>query len=364
MPPIAPADLDHVLQHTRDLWRELSDARIFVTGGTGFFGCWLMESFVWARDQLGLNASITVLTRSPEAFREKAPHLVNHPAVHLVSGDVRSFAVAQAGFTHVIHAATPSSGTATQDSLLMLDTIIEGTRHTLDFAAAAGARRFLFTSSGAVYGTQPSHLSHVPETYFGAPDPSDTKKVYGAGKRLAETLCCIYGQTTNVQPLIARCFAFVGAHLPLDQHFAIGNFIDDCLNNRGIQIRGDGTPRRSYLYAADLAIWLWTILVRGEPARPYNVGANQDLSIAEVARAVTAVLNPAAEIRIAGIARPDQPTEKYVPETERAHNELGLRQFISVPDAIRRTAEWYRQSSAGPASAFRRGTFMDTTLCH
>ena len=79
-----------------------------------------------------------------------------------------------------------------RDRQAMFDTIVDGTRRTLDFARRTGARRFLLTSSGAVYGRQPAELTHVPEEYAGAPDPTDAGHVYGEGKRAAEMLCALH----------------------------------------------------------------------------------------------------------------------------------------------------------------------------
>jgi nucleoside-diphosphate-sugar epimerase len=332
-------DLEHVLDHTGEVWAQLSGARIFLTGGTGFFGCWLLESFTWAVDRLGLDASITVLTRAPRAFREKAPHLAGHRAVELVSGDIRTFAFPEGGYSHVIHGATAASAALNQNEPLeMLDTIVEGTRRTLDFAEACGARRFLLTSSGAVYGPQPVGMMRMGENYGGGPNPLDPRSAYAEGKRLAEWLGCEYARRSGMDFLVARGFAFTGAYLPLDIHFAIGNFIRDALGGGRIEIRGDGTPYRSYLYAADLAIWLWTILERGESCRPYNVGSERAVSIAELAVRVAEAAAPGTAIRIAGKPQPGAAPNRYVPDTSRAREELGLEEWIPLEEAIRRTA--------------------------
>ncbi len=335
-------DLRHVFEHTAGLWEELREARIFVTGGTGFFGCWLLESFAFAREQLQLPATMTVLTRSPEAFRAKAWHLAWHPGIRLLEGDVRSFVFPKERFTHVIHAATDASASLNRDHpLVMLDTIVEGTRHTLDFALACGARRFLLASSGAVYGAQPPEITHIAETYGGSPDANDAKWAYGEGKRLAELLCAIYHRQFGLPCVIARCFAFVGPYLPLDIHYAIGNFIRDALRGGPVRIGGDGTPYRSYLYAADLAVWLWTILLRGTPCRPYNTGAERDLTIAELGHLVAATLGIPGNVTIARAPEPGALPERYVPSTARARQELSLRETIGLEEAIHRTAEFH-----------------------
>lgn len=337
--PLA-ADLDHVLNHTRELWNELRGTHIFITGGTGFFGCWLLESFLWANDQLNLDARITILTRSPASFRAKAPHLAGQEAVSVMEGDVRTFDFPKGEFTHIIHAATEaSSKTNDANPLRMLDTIVEGTRRTLNFAKACKAKKFLLTSSGAVYGRQPSDITHIPEEYMGAPDSLAPASSYGEGKRIAEHLCALYANS-SLETKIARCFAFVGPHLPLDVHFAIGNFIRDGMHGGPIIIKGDGTPHRSYLYAADLVIWLWTILLRGQSCRAYNVGGEESLSIMEVAERVSNGFRPKVQIERRGIPKLQKPLERYVPSIDRAKSELELYPLVDLQTSIHKTIAW------------------------
>jgi len=342
MHPLA-GDLDHVLAHNAGVWDELRGARIFVTGGTGFFGCWLLESWAWAWERRDIDGSLTVLTRSADGFRRKAPHLASHPGIRLVEGDVRSFRLPGASFTHVIHLASDATPQLCMERpLVVLDTIVDGARRVLDLAVESGAKRLLFTSSGAVYGPQPRDLSHMPETYTGGPDVTEQQWVYAEAKRTAEMLCTVYGRSRRVACVPVRCFAFVGPGLPLDAHFVVGNFIRDRAEGRPIRITGDGSAVRSYLYAADLAIWLWTLLVAGTPGRPYNVGAERAVSIAELARMVAA----GGPVEMAGTPVPGRLPERYVPSCERARTELKLQELIPLEDAIRRTMPARRAKEA------------------
>jgi nucleoside-diphosphate-sugar epimerase len=335
-------DLDQVLARTLPFWDEVRGNRLFITGGTGFFGCWLLESFAWACERLHLDTEAVVLTRDPEAFARKAPHLVDQSRIRLLRGDVVNFEFPDGPFSHIVHAATDSNG-HDANPLHVFDTINAGTRRTLDFARHCGADKYLLTSSGAVYGRQPPDLTHLTEDFQGAPE-AEPRSAYGEGKRVAELLCTIYAAQTGFQTKIARCFAFVGPYLPLQAQFAIGNFIRDALAERPIDVRGDGTAYRSYMYAADLMVWLWTILSRGVNCRPYNVGSEQAMTIAETARVVAGVQDPACEVVIRERANPTKPALRYVPSTERARTELGLTELHDVKDGVARTMAFQRRT--------------------
>ena len=344
--PLA-GDLEAVTDRLAPVWAELAGARLLITGGTGFYGCWLLETACWAADRLGVDLAIDVLTRDPAAFRAKAPHLAGHRIVRLVEGDLRDLRPDAGPYTHVVHAATDTRADAQAAApLATFDAIVDGTRAVLELARACGAR-VLLASSGAVQGPQPPELSHMPEAYLGGPDPLDPASAYGEGKRAAETLAALYLRVHGTPVVVARGWAFVGPYLALDWHFAIGNFVRDALAGGPIRLTGDGTPVRAYLYAADLAAWLWTLLARGTPGRAYNVGGEDARPLAEVARRVGAIAG--VEVAVLGVPRPGAPAPRYVPSTRRAAEELGLAPTVDLDEAIRRTLAWHRARAGARA---------------
>jgi dTDP-glucose 4,6-dehydratase len=341
--PLPTEDLNLILAKTRPLWREMRGKKIFITGGTGFFGCWLVESFVHANRVLELGACATILTRDPVAFASKCPHLAFDPAIDLLAGDVLDFTWPDGDFEFAIHAVTETAARRTAgNALQLLTTMVSGTERVLEFAASHRTRKLLLTSSGAVYGKQPADVNHIPEDFAGAPNPLDSASAYAEGKRAAELVCAVLGAKSGIECKIARCFAFVGPHLPLDAHFAIGNFIRDALAGKAIEIGGDGTAMRSYMYAADLAIWLWTILFRAPALEAFNVGSEEALSILELAHAVAEALGSSAEVRVAQQAIPGAEPQRYVPCVRKAEQSLGLKCEVTLHDAIRRTAAWHK----------------------
>ncbi len=312
------ANLAAVMKRRR--WR-----RLFLTGGTGFFGKWLLECFlVSAPDDL----EILMLTRSASAFASRCPRFVRDPRISLLEGDVRSFDFPGGEFDAVIHAASPVSVRLERENPdEMYSVIVDGTRRVLEFAERKGVARLLFVSSGAVYGE-----AHAEMERFREDRPCSPITAYGKGKLQAELLAL----KSAIPAVIARCFAFVGAGLPLDAHFAVGNFIADCLAGRPITIKGDGRPWRSYLYAGELAEWLWRLLLTAPDGTVCNVGGDRAVNLVGLAGLVRAAAGARCPVRILHGHERGAGVDSYLPDLRRAAC-LGLISRIPLEQALSRT---------------------------
>lgn len=331
----------------KDLVKEslasLAGKKIFLTGGTGFFGKSLLD-FISAQSILP-DFQITILSRNPQNFTEKFPQYKNKQ-IKFQKGDIEDFIFPEEKFDYIFHFATAADAKLNKENpLKMADTIVNGSRRVLDFAVKCGAEKVLFSSSGAVYGSQPEELTHTPEEYSGSPQPFAVGSAYGEGKRFAELLGCEYSRKYGFKFLIARCFAFVGPHLDRKGAFAIGNFIEDALQDRSITIMGNGSPHRSYLYSDDLVLWLLTILNKGKSCDPYNVGSDAAVSILELAEKVKTTLSAKGEIVVSAPVSQNNKIERYVPKINKAKEQLGLKVWTSLEDSILKTAELIRSKN-------------------
>jgi dTDP-glucose 4,6-dehydratase len=312
---------------------------LFFTGGTGFFGKALLRYWSAGGAPELKGARLTLLSRDPTRFRAVNSGLLAGLDVHLVAGNIQqSETLPKGDYTHVLHAATDSTVGLFLTPLQRFNQIVEGTRNVLDLALNSGKPRVLLTSSGGVYGGIEQFPGGVSEDYHGIPNPLEPQNAYSLAKRQAEHLCALYHDAYGLETVIARCFAFIGEDLPLDAHFAIGNFISDALADRDIIIQGDGTPVRSYMDQRDLAHWLSTLLLRGVAQRAYNVGSAEAVSISDLAAKVAALApGRKPEVHLMKQVLFGQSTHRnfYLPDISRAREELGLSIEINLEKAIR-----------------------------
>jgi nucleoside-diphosphate-sugar epimerase len=342
--PILASDLSNILDHTESLWYDLKGGRIFITGGTGFFGRWLLESFHFANKTLRLKAQAVILTRNPQIFRDQVPHLVESDSIQLHHGELTDFRYPEGQFTHLIHAASELSSVNLQDPLGLLTTTLNGTRRVCDFASCAGVKKLLFTSSGAVYGSLSSSRTHFSENDQYSQLPPNSRSAYAEAKRMAELVCLISGQNFGYEVKIVRGFAFIGPFLSLQLPLAASSFLQSALHGKQLVVQGHGQNSRSYLYGADLAIWLWTILVNGAKNNSYNLGSDVSTTIQQLANTINTVANSTHGVEVLGNLDPFETPESYIPSIEKAKNDLDLSVFTPFEQAIERTLSYHRHN--------------------
>lgn len=331
--PLPAGDLDRIVHHAGACWTRLEGKRVLFTGASGFFGSWLLESYLSAGTQLRLPLRAIAVTRDARRFSDMMPHLAEDPRVEILESDAATMPVPDGPVDYVIHSLFAPA------PLDELEAHYEmATRRLLEIAALKKAAGCLLCSTGAVYKLSGTP---IPENWprFGAGDPLSYPRIRAQVEDQWEAGAANLG----LRAMIARGFAFVGPRLPLDGQFAIGNFLRDALAGNPVTVRGDGAPVRSYLHSADLAVRLWHILVRGQPGGVYNVGGGQEISIGEAAKAVAALVQPPAEVRIlcegCGYSY-------YVPDTSRIDRSLSLPPPLGFSEALARTWSWLR-SPAG-----------------
>ena len=305
---------------------KLSGKKILITGATGFVGKNLCELLVGLNSKLKYKIEITGLARNPVLF----------PGVKFLQHDMLNPLDFDFDFDFIIHAATPVVKVEESDQKT-LDIIVKGTQNILEFAKKSNCSNFLFISSGSVYGDISESLGLIPETYHPA---SPLKSAYAIGKELSESMCLEFQKNNKIILNIARCFAFSGKYLPLNAHFALGNFIRDALAGRSIHIKGDGSAIRSYMDADDMVYWLLTILLH-DKNDIFNVGSDQGISIKDLAFKV-ASLYSGLDVIIEGESSESLKKNIYVPSISKAWDILGLKLETSIESSLKKMIEFNR----------------------
>nr|WP_236612775.1 NAD(P)-dependent oxidoreductase [Pseudomonas sp. P818] len=315
---------------------------LLLTGGTGFFGLWLL-ALVEELNRRGSGVEVTVVSRDPARFLALAPHYRACAWLHWLASDIRHLhELPGHPVDLILHAAADTSATAHARPLELFDTIVEGARRVFELARRDGAR-VLLTGSGAQYGRLPDGCG-VSESFSGACISNSASSAYAEAKRAQETLGAIYAHNHGIDVIMARCFAFSGPGLPLEAHFAIGNFVRDALYADKIVLNSAGQAVRSYLHGADLAVWLLALLLRGERGQVYNVGSDQAISIVDLAHLVAERVAPGKDVRVLGAVN-DIGRSFYVPDIRRAQA-LGVEVWTPLVHSIDSMVRWARLTSA------------------
>jgi nucleoside-diphosphate-sugar epimerase len=292
---------------------------LLISGGTGFFGKNLLKYCLEHQSSLTGFDEIIVISRNKERFITSYPEFV-HPRITYVEADIRTFELDRTDINYILHLATDARKTLNDNvPLEMMDIIMNGTKHMLEFAARQkDLKSFLFTSSGAVYGNIPEEIDGVREEQRFDMDFNNPYNAYAHAKQTAEMMCSVYKDRFGINVIIARCFAFYGDYLPLNTHFAIGNFIKNARELGKIIINSDGTPRRSYMHSQDLAYCLLTLLQKEcNDEYIFNVGSSEGHTLKEWAERIAEKIGD-VEVEIRGeILQGYSAGSNYIPNCDR-----------------------------------------------
>jgi dTDP-glucose 4,6-dehydratase/UDP-glucose 4-epimerase len=312
---------------------------ILITGGTGFFGRWILQIFCTLILKKNFKIDLYVVSRSPKKFLEENSDYPFEQCINFIVGDVTKFELPNIKLDCLIHMATTAASETFQgeDQLQKIDLLYKGTKNTLEVAVNAGVKKVLFTSSGVAYG--PSTGVPFSEDMLQAPKTTLSSSALGEGKRLAEYLINYYAEKGGFDYSIARCFSFFGPFLPLDMHYAIGNFVNDALTKKEITVKGSGHELRSYLYIADACVWLLRALVHADN-QIYNVGSSNPVSIGELATLVRDALAPEKEIKFQGLNHDVGNFSRsiYIPDSDKIKKRYGLSEWTSLSQGIKNMA--------------------------
>ncbi len=329
------SDIQDVISRLQMDLEQFQNKTILITGGTGFFGRWILQTLCTIIQEKGFSISIYVLSRNPKIFLSKHSNFPFQNYIKFIEGDVTDFKLPNIKLDFLIHMATTAAEETFrgEDQLKKMTLLYNGTENTLVNAVTKGVKKVLFTSSGVVYG--PSESKYLNEDMLQAPKTTNISSALGEGKRLAEYLVAYYAYKFGFSYSIARCFSFAGQYLPLDIHYAFGNFIKDVENNGKISILGSGREVRSYLYVGDAIVWLLKMLVNSRN-QVYNVGSSKDITIADLAKRISKQYGIANEVDIKGgeLGQDNFTRNYYVPSTSKIKKELNVSEWTDLDQII------------------------------
>jgi len=283
-------DLELVLSHD-SLFERLSGCRVLVTGATGLIGSFFVDVLMLYNEISGFNVQVFAVSRNKESLIKRFKTHIGNECFHIIEYDVTSPLNSRVSFDYIIHAAGNSSPRMfAVDPVGTIMTNILGTYNLLEYGCKMGIKRFLFVSSGEVYGQGAEGITGFDETYSGHVDNTNKRACYPNSKRAAESLCVSYTAQYNIDTVIARPCHIYGPTMTENDDRASAQFIRSVLFGNDIVMKSDGSQLRSYCYVADCVSALFTVLMKGETGHAYNIAnPNSSITIRTLAETIAAI---------------------------------------------------------------------------
>ena len=319
--------------------RELQGAKILILGGTGFIGSWLTRSLLFLNREFNLKIELILATRDQKSAATKFSYW-GRDSLDFIELDLAKFgSIPIDGVTHVIHGATSSTKlSGSENAEQVFNSTVNGIKSLLHSnLITSNTPKIVHLSSGAVYGKTKQEI--LMEVDIGSKSNLSLSN-YAQAKVEAETILSNADTNGLVLGANPRLFAFFGPGLVMNEHFAIGNFLNDAMNKREIALNGSPLTTRSYLYPTDLVTWILNILMN-----PVNqilhVGSENAISMDKLAETINALTNNDG-VRI---SNPHSEVNHYVPSTVKTRQMYGVSETVSLEQGLVRWIKFLEKTN-------------------
>jgi dTDP-glucose 4,6-dehydratase/UDP-glucuronate decarboxylase len=360
---VVDADLEHILAKAGGAFETMGGRRLLIVGGAGFLGYYLVQAaLAWNRRSPGKAIETTVFDNYSRGIPAWLSALEGTSGLRLVYHDItRPLPEGMPDFDYVVHAGSIASPIYyRRHPIETMDANVGGLRSLLEYARAQAGRGkplsgFLFYSSSEIYGDpQPDHIP-TPETYRGNVSCTGPRACYDESKRYGETLCVNFHRQHGIPVVVARPFNHYGPGLKITDGRLIPDFCRDILAGRDIAMLSDGSPRRTFCYAADAIAGYYRMLALGRRGEAYNIGIEApEISVAALAEKLVGLSRDLLGYR-GKVARAESGDGDYLkdnperrcPVIAKAREHFGYDPSIGLDEGLRRTLIWYRENREG-----------------
>jgi nucleoside-diphosphate-sugar epimerase len=282
-------DLDKIAKLNLN-WDRFKNKTVLISGGAGLLPSYLVQSLLHANRLHNLKLKVICMSRSSKSLNKRLGYCLNDLYFKAIIHDVtRPIPIDIMPSDFVIHAASQASPKFyALDPVGTLLTNTVGTQHLLEYAVRSKAERFMFFSSGEVYGIPLDSMEPITETSYGYLDPMNVRSCYAESKRIGETMCIAWAKQYGLDTVVVRPFHTYGPGMALNDGRVFADFVADVVAKRDIVIRGDGSEKRCFCYLADATVGFLSVLLNGINLEAYNVAnPSGEISMKNLAKLIS-----------------------------------------------------------------------------